>query len=121
MCKSLKKYDAFGLIAVFRSDRQNGSLEYAVDGLKWPLIARSSHFGKAFQGQLSDSNENLEYKYVWVNIQCKWWVIFGCNLKFMSPGCFTHWVLVCFVANHYTIRTYFILVVSMFRLGLLIE
>jgi hypothetical protein len=35
-------------------------------------IARSSHFGKAFQGQLSDSNENLEYKYVWVNIQCKW-------------------------------------------------
>ena len=41
MCKSLKKYDAFGLIAVFRSDRQNGSLEYAVDGLKWPLIARS--------------------------------------------------------------------------------
>jgi hypothetical protein len=35
---------------------------------------------------------------------------------FVSPGCFTHWVLVSFVANHYAIRTYFIPGVSIFRL-----
>ena len=37
---------------------------------------------------------------------------------FISLGCFTHWVRVCLVANHYTIRTYFILGISIsgFRL-----